>query len=235
MADTLSEIVWSLCILYRGDIKMIGEQINYEVRLKQIIGKLESIRKEGVQLATAVVGQSLYSEDLYILSIIDKCLRLIDGFANMLENRNLTCAGILLRVQIDNCLRTYALYVAADKNEVLNSILDDKVQLNKLRSKDGNRLTDQYLKQQLERFDKRFGSVYKETSGYIHHSEKAFYNIASAKEKNVLELDLGHPLTKRFDVVLQECAEAFLFFVECQYILTKPIVESKIRIDAENN
>lgn len=214
---------------------MIDEQINYEVWLKQIGKRLEDIRKEGLQLATAVIGQTLYSEDLYILSIIDKCLRLIDGFTNMLEHRNLTCAGILLRVQIDNCMRTYALYVAADKNEVVKSILDDTVQLNKLKSKDGSRMTDQYLKQQLEKLDQRFGSVYKESSGYIHHSEKAFYNIASIKEPNVLELDMGHPLTQRFDALFQECADAFLFFVRFQYFLTKPVVDSKRRVDANDN
>lgn len=214
---------------------MIDEQLTYEIWLKQIVEKLESIRQKGVQLAAAVIGQTLYSEDLYVVSIIDKCLRLIDGFINMLEQRNLTCAGILLRVQIDNCLRTYALYAAADRNEVVNSVLDNSIQLNKLKSKDGSRMTDQYLKQQLEKIDKRFNSVYKESSGYIHHSEKAFYTIAFTKEPNILELDMGHPLPQRFDVTFQECAEAFLFFVDFLYTLTRPIVDSKRRIDFQDN
>ena len=79
---------------------MNDEQITYELWLKQITNRLEVIRKEGVCLATAVIGQTLYSEDLYVVSIIDKCIRLIDGFINMMEQRNLTCAGILLRFKL---------------------------------------------------------------------------------------------------------------------------------------
>lgn len=210
------------------------DKATYQIWLEQMVARLEAARKEGVQLAAAVIGQTLYTEDLYIVSLIDKCLRLIDGFKDMLEQRNLTCAGILLRVQIDNCLRTYALYAAADKQEVVNSILDGSIQLNKLKAKDGNRMTDQYLRQQLEKADRRFGIVYKESSGYIHHSEKAFYTVASTKEPNILELDMGHTLPHRFDERLKECAEAFVFFVGFQYVLTQPVVESKRRIDSED-
>lgn len=213
---------------------MNTDETTYQVWLEQTVARQEAARKEGVQLAAAVIGQTLYTEDLYVISLIDKCIRLIDGFKNMLEQRNLTCAGILLRIQIDNCLRTYALYVAADKQEVVNSILDGSIQLNKLKAKDGSRMTDQYLRQQLEKVDRRFGTVYKESSGYIHHSEKAFYTIASTNEPNIIELDMGHTLPQRFDAILKECAEAFLFFVGIQYILTQPIVESKKRIDAED-
>lgn len=213
---------------------MNTDETTYQLWFRKIVDRLEAARKEGVQLAAAVIGQTLYADDLYVISLIDKCLRLIDGFEGMLEQRNLTCAGILLRVQIDNCLRTYALYTAADKQEVVNSILDGSVQLNKLKAKDGNRMTDQYLRQQLEKVDGRFGTVYKESSGYIHHSEKAFYTVASTKEPNILELHLGHCLPQRFDESLKESVEAFLFFVGFQYILTQPVVDSKKRIDSED-
>lgn len=211
------------------------QRMAHDVWLKQMINELETARKEGVKLAAAVIGQTLFSDDLYVLSLIDKSLRLVDGFKSMIEQRNLTCAGILLRVQIDNCLRTYALYAAADKQEVIDSMLGRSVQLNKLKAKDGKKMSDQYLRVQLETVDKRFGTVYKEASGYIHHSKKAFYTIASATTgPNSIRVDIGHALSPKYDVPLKECAEAFLFFLQCQRALTQPVVESKKQIDLKD-
>jgi hypothetical protein len=199
------------------------QRIAYDIWQKEMIDELETARKEGVKLAAAVIGQTLFSDDLFIISLIDKSLRLVDGFKSMIEQRNLTCAGILLRIQIDNCLRTYAFLAAADHQEVIDSMLGRSVQLNRLKAKDGKKMTDQYLREQLEKVDKRFGTVYKEASGYIHHSKKAFYMIASAATgPNSMELDIGHALSPKYDVPLKECAEAFLFFLQCQRALTQP-------------
>lgn len=211
------------------------QRVTYDVWLKQIIDELEAAREEGLRLAAAVIGQTLFSDDLYILSLIDKSLRLVDGFKSMIEQRNLTCAGILLRVQLDNCLRTYALYAAADKREVVNSMLGRSAQLNKLNAKNGEKMTDRYLREQLETVDKRFGTVYKEASGYIHHSGKAFYGIPSAATgPNSAEFGIGASLTPKYDAPLKECAQAFLFFVQFQRVLTQPIVKSKKRIDLKD-
>lgn len=205
----------------------------YEEWYQQVKIRLDSIRQEGVHLLRNVIGENLCKEDLYIIGIIDKCLRLIDGFSIMLKDRNLTCTGILLRIQIDNCMRTYAIYIAENKQEIIDSIFDSEIQLNKLKAKDGSRMTDQYLRQKLEKIDERFGTVYKVASGFIHYSEKSFYSISSIKEPNILEFDLGHFLKSSNNPLLQECAETFLYFIQAQYDLTKPFVESKKRFDID--
>lgn len=211
------------------------ERIAYDAWLEKTIAELATARKEGVRLAAAVIGQTLFADDLYILSLIDKSLRLVDGFKSMIEQRNLTCTGILLRVQLDNCLWTYALYAAADEQEVVHSMLEKSVQLNKLKAKDGKKMSDQYLREQLEKVDKRFGAVYKEASGYIHHSGKAFYSIASVGPgTDSVILDVGHPLAQKNDAWLKEGAEAFLFFLQLQRVLTQPVVESKKRFDLKD-
>ena len=211
------------------------QRITYDAWLEKIIDELATARKEGLRLATAVVGQTFITDDLYVLSLIDKSLRLVDGFKSMIEQRNLTCAGILLRVQLDNCLRTYALYAAADKQEVVHSMLEKSVQLDQLKAKDGKKMSDRYLREQLETVDKRFGAVYKEASGYIHHSGKAFYSIASVRPgTDSIVLEVGRPLAQKNDAWLKECAEAFLFFLQCQQALTQPVVESKKQIDLKD-
>jgi hypothetical protein len=192
---------------------------------------LEDLRCDGVQLAKDVIGQTLLDSDFYIISIIDKCIRLIDGFTVMLEKRNLTCMGIILRVQIDNCLRTYAPFVAKNQSEVFKSIYDE-TQINKMIAKDGKRMSDAYLRKRLSEIDSRFDSVYKEASGYIHHSEKAFYTMATAEEPYILTFNLGNPISEKLDPVLKECVDAFIHFVKIQYRLTIPFIESKKTIDS---
>lgn len=204
----------------------------YQEWFSQIKCHFENTRKCGLQLTADAIGQTLCMDDLYIMSILDKCIKLIDGFLVLLENRNLTCAGILLRVQIDNCLRTYALYAAENQSEVIRSVYDSDIQINKMKAKDGKCMTDAYLCRQLAKIDKRFDSVYKEASGYIHHSEKAFYSIASIKEPSTLTFTVGHSIRDELNPVLQECAEAFLYFVKFQYGLSRPFVESKKLIDS---
>lgn len=207
--------------------------MSYQDWFLRVEKELQRLRKEGIQLAANVIGQTLYEDDFYTVSILDKCIRLIDGFIDMLEKRNLTCAGILLRVQIDNCLRTYALYVAENQSEISRSVYGNGKQINKMKAKDGNQMTDFYLRKELSKIDKRFDSVYKAASGYIHYSEKAFYASVSMKEPNILDINVGHPIRDELDSVLQECAEAFIYFVKFQYKLTIPVVESKNRIDAQ--
>ncbi len=130
--------------------------MSYQDWFLRVEKELQRLRKEGIQLAANVIGQTLYEDDFYTVSILDKCIRLIDGFIDMLA-----------------------------------------------------------------------------ASGYIHYSEKAFYASVSVKELNILDINVGHPIRDELDSVLQECAEAFIYFVKFQYKLTIPVVESKNRIDAQ--
>lgn len=207
--------------------------MSYQDWFLRVEKELQRLRKQGVQLAANVIGQTLYEDDFYTVIILDKCTRLIDGFIDMLEKRNLACAGILLRIQIDNCMRMYAFYVAENRSEISRSVYGDGKQINRMKAKDGKQMTDFYLRKELSKIDKRFYSVYKAASGYIHYSEKAFYASVSVKEPNILDINVGHPIPEELDSVLQECAEAYIFFVKFQYELSVPIVESKNRIDAQ--
>ena len=119
--------------------------MNYQEWLLEIRLHFQHLRIEAIYLAKEAVGQTLVEDDLYILSLIDKCIRLIDGFVILLSERNLTCIGILLRVQIDNCLRTYALYAAQNKQEVYQSIVKGDKNINHMHAVDGNKMTDAYL------------------------------------------------------------------------------------------
>lgn len=82
------------------------------------IKKLMELRKQGISLAKGIIGETLFKEDFFFCTSADRSLNLIDGFADMLRKRNLTCVGALLRLQMDNCMRSYAAFIAKDKEAV---------------------------------------------------------------------------------------------------------------------
>lgn len=207
----------------------------YDKKVENYINEIQLLRHIGLRFCKKVVSETLFFEDIYFMSLLDKCLRVIDGYIEMLKQRNLTCAGILLRVQLDNCMRTYAMYIAEDKHQVMQSLLSSEVEINKLKDKSGNRLTDAYLREQLNCYDSQFSDVYKQSSGYIHHSEKALYSIAKVKEYKgkIIELNIGNPLSDEYNSVIFECTEAFIYFVEFQFRLTEPVVASKKRYEED--
>ena len=102
----------------------------YYIAIEERIKILQELRKVGTSLAKGIIGKSLFKEDLFFCASLDRCMNLIDGFAVMLRKRNLTCVGALLRLQMDNCMRSYAAFIAKDKQAVINCIISGE-QINK--------------------------------------------------------------------------------------------------------
>lgn len=123
-------------------------------------------------------------------------MRLTDGFIPMIEARNLTCAGALLRLQMDNCLRLFAFFIANDRNEAVDCIIDGGV-FNGLKDKNGKQMRDGYLKEKLDKHDPCFSAVYKQASGFIHFSSKAFYQSVHPKENHEISFQVGVSSLKR--------------------------------------
>ena len=190
------------------------------------INTLIDLRKQGVSLAARIIGESLLLEDLFFCASTDRCLNLIDGFVSMLKERNLTCAGALLRLQMDNCMRSYAAFIADERDAVIDCIISGE-QINKYRSKNGQRLTDGYLKKELSKRDKRFSDVYKQASGFIHLSDKAFYQTIVNCEDYHIEFQIGQELPEKRNLVLIEAADAFIHYVELHFQLLNAVAESK--------
>jgi len=202
----------------------------YYSAIVQYINSLKLLRKEGVQLSAAVIGESLFKEDLYFLAAINRCLDLIDGFIELIKNRNLTCAGALLRLQMDNCMRAYAVFIAEDKDKVVNCIISGE-RIDNLIDNTGKKLKDGYLKKQLNTLDHRFQQVYDQASGYIHLSTKAFYQTIVSTEDNTIETQIGHKLPDRYNETLVEGIQAFVHFTKLFYKIIEAVADSKERYD----
>ena len=206
----------------------------YFVQVSSRIDIFQELRKEALSIATGILGETICLEDLFFCASTDRCIRLIDGLIPMLKERNLACVGVLLRMQMDNCMRTYAAFIAEDRRAVVGCIIDGKP-INKLKDVNGKRMMDGYLKDEITKIDSVFAKVYDNASGYVHLSEKAFYQTVEKCEDYQFEFQIGHPLPEKKNTPLLEAADAYIHFVELHFKLLQAVVESKQRFDATQN
>ena len=170
--------------------------------------------------------------DLGFSPLLNRSLQLTDGFIAMIKARNLTCAATLLRLQLDNCMRLYALYIAEDRKAFINSLMAGE-KIDKLRDKNGQQMKDWYLKKELTKLDTQFSTVYDNTSGYIHFSGKAFYQSVSAGEDNTLEFQVSHTTPEKLNPILLECVRAYTHYLEFFYLLIRGAAEAKAKFESE--
>lgn len=202
--------------------------------LHQIAPKVETLTTlstEALSLCQGIIGRSLTKEDFYFSASANRCINLITGFVDMLKTRNLTCAGVLLRMQMDNCMRTYAAFIAEDCNAVVDCIIQGG-KISNCKDKNGRKMSDGYLKDEISKIDPVFADVYDQASGYVHLSEKAFYQMVAPCGDNEINFYAGPNLLERHNPVLIEAAEAFIHFVKLHFKLLKAVAESKERLDA---
>lgn len=196
--------------------------------------ELQKLRAEAKSISISIIGENLFVKDLYFCSTINRCINLIDGLVPMLQDRNLTCAGVLLRMQMDNCMRSYAAFIAKDRTALFNGVMDGK-KINNLKDINGKQLSDRHLKEELTKFDPRFANVYDQASGYVHFSEKAFYQTIVNCKDDVIEFQIGLKLPEKYNPYLIEAADAFIHFVELHFRILEAVAESKRHYDSVNS
>ena len=99
------------------------------------------------------------------------------------------------------------------------------------KDKNGKKMSDGYLKDEISKMDSVFADVYDQASGYVHLSEKAFYQMVASCEDNKINLYAGPNLLERHNHILIEAAEAFIHFVKLHFKMLKAVAESKERFD----
>lgn len=167
-------------------------EISYEKFLPTAISNLKAIRKQGIyNLADYLSKNKFNNYTTLIVAMIDKSCFLIDGYIDCLNNKNLTVAGIIIRAQIDICMRIYGLSLVEDKNKVCGEILLGK-QLKKFKDKEGKSLSDGYLKSKLNEILDGTERVYNKASGYTHFSDVAFSHSFIDLDSKAIKLQVGH-------------------------------------------
>ena len=200
----------------------------YINKLEDRLQCLDELRKEQVKICTAIIGDTLYKEDLFFSSAIDRSIALLDGVSGMLKQRNLACTGILLRAQIDNCMRVFAAFIAEDQATFIDGFIRGE-EIRRMKDNHGKKMTDHNLQERLAAYDGSVETVYKNSSGYVHLSDKAFFSsvTTSASNRYDIEFTVGLPLKEKANPVLLEAADAFIHYVYLQNSLLEKVVTAK--------
>lgn len=205
--------------------------MNNEKYLDELDGRLQvlnELRKRIIELSKAIIGDTLYKEDFFFTSAMDRSVVLLDGISEMIKNRNLACGGILLRSQIDNCMRIFAAFTAESQTDFIDGFFVGK-KISDMKDNRGNKMKDYILRQRLAEYDAKLDLVYRNFSEYVHLAEKAFYSsvTTSSSEQYDIEFSVGLPLKEKANPVLLEVADAFVYYVKLQNNLVNQIVISK--------
>jgi hypothetical protein len=146
---------------------------------------------------------------IYAFMVIKRSLSLVFGFATMLRNRNFLCAAPLIRLQIDNLLRFRAAFLVVNQRQFVVDVIEGK-EVRKLIDRDGRKMTDSYLQEVLSSDYPWIKETYKKTSGYVHLSEKHFYNTVrpnKSGQEGAIEAYIGPDDKLVSDEIYQEALE----------------------------
>ena len=134
---------------------------------------------EELQRAQALLGKRMFEAcggafwhlDLLAAAALNRSVAHCAGIKSLVEARNIMCSGVILRLQIDTVLRFYASSLVSNPQEFAMAVLEG-TPVRKMKAKDGKPLQDAYLVQKLGEEYSWVPRVYKETSGYVHFSDK---------------------------------------------------------------
>ena len=133
----------------------------YFNEIETYFNKLREYREESKTIAEGIVGENLTEDDIFFLSALNRRVQFIDGIIDLLRMRNLTCAGILVRTQLDNLMRVFAAFISEDRRL--------------LKDNHNRKMTDFNLKKRMSEYYPEIEKIYNKSSGYVHLSEIAFH------------------------------------------------------------
>ena len=199
-----------------------------ETRLQKLLAHLrdsEHLHLEIWKKMSEAHGGAFYPVDLLANAVLHRSINLVHGYAALVEQRNFICAAPLLRLQIDNCLRFYAVFIVDKPHDFAMKILSG-VQVGKMKDKAGSLMADAYLTKKLSQIHPWVSRVYKRTSAYIHLSDAHIFNTfapTSPEERKdrIQKLTVGAGDCFEGDEFYEEATEAF---IEATHVLLNYVI-----------
>ena len=178
---------------FNGDFMTNSE---YEKKISEKIETIQKCIEDTKDLYVRVIGKTILDFDLCFSGLMNRTIQLAEGFIKMIDDRNLTCAGALLRLQIDNCLRLYAINIAENEQKLVEGLLEGK-RVEKFKDKKGNFMKDAYLKKNIKQYDANLETVYDYSYGFIHISETNGRHISISKLRLIFTVFILKPSLKK--------------------------------------
>ncbi|RWH52860.1 MAG: hypothetical protein EOQ82_24840 [Mesorhizobium sp.] len=146
-----------------------------EVDLAGRLRLLEQLEEELIRKGARSVGAgaNLSHSDFFIFGALRRTLAQSRGFRDLINSRNFPCAAAILRLQIDTAIRVNALSLIDDVDRACKAVMDGE-QFNRLKDRDGTRLSDAHLRKKLAEKHPWISKVYEQTSNFVHLSGRHF-------------------------------------------------------------
>jgi hypothetical protein len=140
-------------------------------RLLEDLEKLNNAHLEQGKTIEKAFGGAVYAFDLLSFAVLKRSMSLTSGFITLMRKDNFVAAVPLIRIQLDNFLRYATGWLVSDPHEFAAKILSGE-HIRNIKTKEGKRMTDRFLVDEFSKKYKWIKSVYENTSGYIHLSDK---------------------------------------------------------------
>jgi len=158
----------------------------FSQKLKSRISEIKNKEKEhlnlGLEMFKAYNG-AFYALDIFAIGSIKRSIAHCSGFRYLIQKRNFICAASILRMQLDNAFRFYAAFIVENPHQFAKEVFHGS-QVNRLKDKTGELMTDAYLVKSLAKEYPWIEKVYHETSGYVHFSNKHIFNAFDDYDEN---------------------------------------------------
>lgn len=146
-----------------------------ELTLAERLHRIDALESELVRKGAGIVpfGANLGHADFFVFGALRRTLAQARGFRELINSRNFPCAAAILRLQLDTAMRINALSLVDDPDAVCKAVLDGE-QFNRVRDRDGNKLSDAHLRRKLAETHAWIDPIYVRTSDFVHLSGRHF-------------------------------------------------------------
>ena len=222
-----------------NDPKFVSNE-DYFGMSSALIDELKKRRMAESQTVIPFMNGEFTEWDLYLAGTCEYSMRIVDGLIPMLQSRNYVCASQLLRAQIGVCMRTLALLACEDTDSFLETFFSNG-KINKLKGRDGNRLTEGRLKDLLSQFDPSAADNYDKTSGLTHYSPAIVNVMAISTGDAEVEINFGMEPNEEINSLLLDSGTLCIHYLDLHLLLLDKIIEadewyeSRKTIDSSKN
>lgn len=188
--------------------------------------------KFGHELMIADNG-NLYPLDLLALASIKRSISLQAAMLSLIRDNNYFSAASLLRLQIDSCMRFYAVFLVDDPHDLSTRVLAGE-EIRKIKDRNGNKMADAYLISIISKEYEWMERVYKTTSGFVHLSNKHLFSYIEKvnDDERSVSFVLGEEDNHVNDVFWIEMIDGFIDSTKALYGYLNVWKETKNKTNA---
>lgn len=164
---------------------------------KQILEDLNNIVIQYQNSMTKIIedDKNLHTKTVLINTILQRSLSIIDAYQRLLTSNNILVLNSLMRLQIDNCIFIYGIYLLCndekDIAEIYKDIFINRKRLFEYKINKKEKLYDTFIVEKINNDIPNFKELYEFCCRFIHYSDTASFLTMEVKEELIIEFNLS--------------------------------------------